>query len=666
MNDSRFAARRQYMVEHSIALRGVHDRRVLSAMLEVPRHFFVPEELAEFAYEDSPLEIGQGQTISQPYIVALMCQGLELQPTDRILEVGAGSGYAAAVLSRLGSEVLTIERHEALATAASQRLTQLGYTNVRVHCADGTRGWSEGAPYDAIVVAAGTPAVPELLLAQLAEGGRMVIPVGDEASQTLVRITRFQGKYLREDLGGVRFVPLVGAGGWTGDLGRVVRVSSSTSGVPALIREVAERIDDIESVDLAPLLDRIGDAKVVLLGEATHGTSEFYRMRARIVRELVLRRGFNVLAVEADWPDSAQIDRYVRDLPPSRHAFTAFERFPTWMWRNRETLELVEWLRAFNREQTDTLRHVSFSGLDLYSLYTSASTVIAYLDSVDPGAAAVARRRYGCLTPWQRDPAAYGRAAVSGQFAGCEREAIGILKDLLQRRLDYVAKDGYRFFDATQNARLVVDAERYYRAMYWGSWESWNLRDEHMFNTLEALLEERGPGARAIVWAHNSHVGDAKATEMGQRGEYNIGHHCRMKFANGAYRVGFGTDHGTVAAASEWGGEMQMKTIRPSHALSYERLCHDSNVDAFLLALRQPGREAVRQELMAPRLERAIGVIYRPESELQSHYFEAVLPEQFDELIWFDRTRALQALPVGETGREFPDLHPFSAIEGLE
>jgi protein-L-isoaspartate(D-aspartate) O-methyltransferase len=650
MNESTLAARRLQMVERSIALRGVHDRRVLAAMAEVPRHVFVPEALAEFAYDDTPLDIGQGQTISQPYIVALMCQALDLQPTDRILEIGTGSGYAAAVLAHLGAEVQTIERHEALATVASERLIRLGYQNVHVHCEDGTRGWPEGAPYDAIVVAAAAPRVPEPLMAQLAEGGRLVIPVGDAASQTLIRVTRQAGRFRREDLGDVRFVPLVGAGGWTGELGRAVRVTSKTSGVPALLREVAECLDDIESVDLAPLLDRIGDARVVLLGEATHGTSEFYRMRARIARDLVLRRGFNVLAIEADWPDAAGVDRYVRQLPPSGHTFTAFQRFPTWMWRNRETLELVEWVRTFNSEQSDAERRVVFAGLDLYSLYTSASAVIAYLETVDRAAAEVARRRYGCLTPWQFDPAAYGRAAVSGRFAGCEEEAVRMLKDLLQRRLDYAAKDGYRFFDATQNARLVVDAERYYRAMYWGSRESWNLRDQHMFETLQALLDERGPGARAIVWAHNSHVGDAAATEMGQRGELNIGHLCRAKFADSAYRLGFGTEQGTVAAASEWEGVMEIKTIRPSHPLSYERLCHDSKREAFLLALRHPAREALRQELMGPRLERAIGVIYRPESELQSHYFEATLPDQFDEYVWFDKTRAVQALPMGAHG----------------
>ncbi len=661
MNDLTLDEKRQEMVDRSIARRGVTDSRVLKAMAEVPRHLFVPKELREFAYDDTPLAIGEGQTISQPYVVALMVEALRLSPTDRVLEIGAGSGYAAAVLARLAASVQTVERHESLATAARERLARLGIPNVTVHCADGTRGWAPGAPYDAIVAAAGAPVIPEPLLDQLADGGRLVIPVGDPTSQTLIRITRAGSTYAREELGGVRFVPLVGAGGWAGDLGRAVHGGAATAGLPALLREVGEPLGDLAQANLDPLLDRIGEAQVVLLGEATHGTSEFYRMRARITRELVLRRGFNLVAVEADWPDAARVDRYVRGLPPSAHAFTPFERFPTWMWRNQETLELLEWLKAFNHEQPEPSRQVTFSGLDLYSLYTSAEEVIAYLSGVDAAAANIARSRYGLLTPWQEDPAAYGRAVVSGRFAGCEDEVVKMLHDLLERRLAYARKDGYRFFDATQNARVVVDAERYYRAMYWAARESWNLRDQHMFETLEALLAERGPGARAVIWAHNTHVGNAAATEMGRRGEHNIGSLCRGAFAEEAYHVGFGTDHGTVAAATDWGGEMEIKVVRPAHALSYERLFHDAGVPALLLALRHPHREAVRSELATPRLERAIGVIYRPDTELQSHYFEAVLPEQFDEFIWFDRTSAVHPLALEPTVRELKEPHPFGA-----
>ena len=234
-----------------------------------------------------------------------------------------------------------------------------------------------------------------------------------------------------------------------------------------------------------------------------------------------------------------------------------------------------------------------------------------------------------------------------------------MLRDMLDKRLEYQLRDGERYLDALQNARVVANAERYYRAMYYGSHESWNLRDQHMFETLQVLLAFRGPDAKAVVWAHNSHVGHAAATEMATRGEINVGQLASSAFGDGAYLVGFGTDHGTVAAASDWGGPMEIKSVRPAHANSYERLCHDAGHGAFLLALRQPRRQDVREELLAARLERAIGVIYRPETEMASHYFHAVLPEQFDEYIWFDETRAVTPLhaPVIDAG--MPETYPF-------
>ena len=430
------------------------------------------------------------------------------------------------------------------------------------------------------------------------------------------------------------------------------------SPVARLIAECAEPIEQIEDVPLASLIDRIGDARVVLLGESTHGTSEFYRMRARITRELILRCGFRMVAVEADWPDAAAVDRHIRRRPRAR-GWVPFSRFPTWMWRNQETHELVEWLYHYNREVASPDRRVSFHGLDLYSLYTSAAEVIAYLEEVDPTAAAVARQRYGCLTPWQGDPAAYGKAALVERLATCEPEVVSMLSDLLRRRVERIsAGDGEELFDATQNARLVAGAERYYRVMYYGSIESWNLRDQHMFDTLLALLDRQGQDSRVVVWAHNSHVGDAAATEMGARGEFNVGHLCRRQFGDQACAVGFGTDRGTVAAAGEWGEPMEVMAVRPSHSASYERLCHDSGVPAFLLHLRHPARDSLRDELTAARLERAIGVIYRPDTELESHYFQAILPTQFDEYVWFDESHAVEAL-ARASARGLPDTYPF-------
>jgi len=658
-----FADLRRRMVEEQIARRGISDRAVLDAMRAIPREFFLPDSAVDFAYEDTPLPIEEGQTISQPYIVALMAAALRLTPRDRVLEIGAGSGYAAAVLSRLAAEVYTIERHEPLAELAKGRMKVLGFENVHVLHGDGTLGWQEHAPYDAIVVAAGGPSVPAALKAQLAVGGRLVIPVGTTPRvQKLVRVTRTgRNEYEEEDLGGVQFVPLIGAQGWEEPAStRVITPARQRPrAIATLLRETAEPIDGIDSVGLDALLDRIGDARIVLLGEATHGSSEFYRMRARITRELIVHRGFRAVAVEADWPDAARIDRYVRHLPPaSGRQEAAFSRFPTWMWRNQEVHEFVEWLRDHNGEIADPARRASFHGLDLYSLYTSAAAVISYLEPVDPAAAQVARSRYGCLTPWERDPATYARAALTGRYRTCEREVVAVLRDLLARRLEYSLRDGERFFDAAQNARLVADAERYYRTLYYGAAASWNLRDQHMFDTLEALLAFHGPESRIVVWEHNSHVGDAAATEMAARGEHNVGHLCRAEHRDGAYLVGFGTDHGTVAAASDWDAPLEIKNVRPAHVDSYERLCHDATVPAFLLSLRYPARDAVREELLAPRLERAIGVIYRPESELASHYFHASLPAQFDEYVWFDRTVAVSALGrVSAAG--MPETYPF-------
>jgi protein-L-isoaspartate(D-aspartate) O-methyltransferase len=654
---------REQMVANQIERRGIRDRAVLRAMLDVPREAFLPPELAEFAYEDHPLPIAEGQTISQPYIVALMTAAAELRPTDRVLEIGTGSGYAAAILGSVAREVYTIERHAALADTAAARLRELGMDNVHVVHGDGTRGWPDHAPYDAIIVTAGGPRVPPALLTQLAPGGRLVIPVGEEKTlQTLVRVKRdADGRLTEETLGDVRFVPLVGAAGWPEAekewTGRAAAGPKPASALAHLVRETAAPLrDSIAELDLAPLLERIGDARLVLIGEATHGTSEFYALRAHVTKALIRTRGFTVVAAEADWPDAARIDRWVRSRPaPARPEWQAFARFPVWMWRNHEVLDFVEWLRDWNGSHAP----VGFYGLDLYSMYRSIQRVLEYLDRVDPPTARIARERYACLMPWEGDPATYGRAALSGRFRSCEREAVAMLQDMLHRELDYATRDGDHFLDAVGNARVVANAERYYRAMYYGGSASWNLRDTHMFETLEAVLRFHGPESKAVVWAHNSHLGDAAVTEMGVRGELNLGHLCRQAYGDRAYLIGFGTDHGTVAAAHDWDGPMSVMQVRPAHPQSYEAVFHASEVPAFFLPLRQPARQELRDELTPPRLERAIGVVYRPQTELQSHYFHAILPRQFDEYVWFDETRAVRPVTEEEMHR-LPRAHPFA------
>jgi protein-L-isoaspartate(D-aspartate) O-methyltransferase len=656
-----FAHLRDEMVKHHVAARGVRSGNVLEAMRKVKREAFLPTNLQEFAYEDSPLPIAEGQTISQPYIVALMVEALALEGGERVLEIGTGSGYAAAVLAEIAADVYTVERIGQLADKAAAALAEQGYDNVHVLHGDGTRGWPDHAPYDAIVVAAGGPKIPESLRTQLKIGGRLVIPVGSDArAQELVRVTRVsENNYRREDLADVRFVPLLGQEGWEPETParppRRVIVSREQSLVHA-IAGAAEPFESIESADLSPLLGRIGEARVVLPGEATHGSSEFYRMRAAISRELILKKGFSFIAIEGDWPDAARIDHYVRhrEYPPSE--WTAFARFPTWMWRNNEVRDFVDWLREHNA-LVKAENRVAFHGLDLYSLYASIRFVLDYLDEVDPAAAKIARERYGCLTPWQADPAIYGHAALNGIYPTCEKDVVRALKDLMDKQQAYASHDGERFLDAVQNARLVANAEHYYRIMYYGSRASWNLRDSHMFETLQTLLAHHGPHSKAIVWAHNSHVGNAAATEMSARGEFNIGQLARKTFGDRCYAIGFGTDHGTVAAASDWDGPMEIKTVRPALENSYEKLCHAADVPRFMLALRDQTDGAVRG-LMEPRLERAIGVIYRPESELASHYFEASLPRQFNEYIWFDESKAVTPFTTKEL-EGLPDTYPF-------
>lgn len=662
------SAERSQMVHDQIEARGVRDPLVLEAMRTIPREEFLPSNLYEFAYDDAPLPIAEEQTISQPYIVAFMIEALALKGGEKVLEIGTGSGYAAAVLGEIAKEVYTIERIQLLADQASSVLKEMDYHNVHVLHSDGTRGWPEQAPFDAIVVAAGGPTIPETLKSQLKIGGRLVIPVGTtRTNQELVRVTRISDtRFTTEDIADVRFVPLIGDEGWqeSADLKEVpssrklpARITQEDPALSKLIAKQCEPFDYIETADLEPLLKRIGDARVVLLGEATHGTSEFYEMRELITRALIERKGFTFVGIEGDWPDVAKIDHYVRHFEYPASEWTAFSRFPTWMWRNREVRSFVDWLRYYNADFEPEHR-IAFYGLDLYSLHRSIGRVLEYLQDVDPETADIAKHRYGCLTPWQSDPAAYGRAALNGTYRSCEVAVGKMLNELRRKHHEYTPQDGERYFDAMQNARLVVNAEEYYRVMYYGSRASWNLRDGHMFATLESLLDFHGNHSKAIVWAHNSHVGDASATEMSYRREINIGQLCRNQYGNKCYSIGFGTHTGTVAAATEWGGPMETKKIVPSLPRSYERLFHESGQPKFMLPLRQPRSAELRDKLLVPRLQRAIGVIYRPETERDSHYFECCLPGQFDEMIWFDETSAVTPFDTSEI-HGMPDTYPF-------
>ncbi|KAL5337602.1 erythromycin esterase-domain-containing protein [Aspergillus crustosus] len=442
-----------------------------------------------------------------------------------------------------------------------------------------------------------------------------------------------------------------------------------------LLRSSITPLPPISSPTFGSHFDRYADsARLILLGDGSHGTSEFYTARTEITKRLITHHGFTMIALEADWPDAEALDRYVRhrqgrkaklgkadmqgeNAEEEEEVFEAFKRFPTWMWRNTEMQELVEWLRQHNAHLPADQK-VGIYGMDLYSLGTSIRAIIEYLDEVDPEMSKHARQQYHCLDAWSEEPQEYGLATLRG-MQDCESKVVGMLRDLLEKRLEYAEhpKDGEEFHSSEQNAYVVRDAERYYKAMYYSSAGSWTLRDSHMVDTLKRLLRYKPAGSKAVVWAHNSHVGDARHTAMGKRRkEVNIGQLCREAFGEeNVVLLGCGTHTGTVAAASGWGEELQVMDVRPSRRDSWERLAHDTGVPSFLLDLRKGRLPREVQDALAEektRLQRFIGVIYRPETEMLSHYSAADLLNQFDGYIWFDRTKAVTPLEIEQPQNE--------------
>ncbi len=417
--------------------------------------------------------------------------------------------------------------------------------------------------------------------------------------------------------------------------------------------------------DYDELLERIGDASVVLLGEASHGTHEFYRERALITHRLIEEKGFCAVAVEADWPDAHRVNRYVRgagDDGDAEEALRGFRRFPTWMWRNAEVLDFVGWLRDRN-ERAGEADAAGFYGLDLYSLHASIAEVIRYLVRVDPGGATRARERYACFEQFGHEQA-YGRMTSLGVTESCRRAVVAQLIELQRRAGSYLRGDGLAAEDAQfyaeQNARLIASAEEYYRSMFADHGTSWNLRDRHMADTLVRLrahLARHGRPVRVVVWAHNSHIGDARATEMGRRGELNVGQLARERWPGEVALVGFTTYEGTVTAAATWDAPAERREVRPALPESYEALFHELGEPGFLLDLT---RGAAAESLRGPLLERAIGVVYRPETERVSHYFEADLAAQLDFVVHIDETRAVEPLErtAGWQLGEPPETYP--------
>ena len=434
--------------------------------------------------------------------------------------------------------------------------------------------------------------------------------------------------------------------------------------LPGEIAKAAEPLRGGDA-DFDALLDRVGDARFVLLGEATHGTHEFYKARAEITMRLIQEKGFNVIAWESDWPDTLRINRFIQGRSNDKTAIESldgFGRFPVWMWRNTDIVELVSWLQEYNMDRRSK---VGVYGLDLYSLHASIEAVISYLQKVDPEAAEEARRRYGCFEEYGDDPQTYGLNASAHKSLSCEEEVVQQLVEMQRRAGEFLKLDGRmaadEFFYAAQNALVAKNAERYYRAMYRGRPNTWNLRDTHMVGTLDSLMDHlrtQGEIPKAVVWAHNSHLGDARATQMSRRDEINVGQLVRERHETDAVLVGFTTNSGTVTAASSWGGETERKQVRRGMEGSFERVFHESEAGDFLLRFdRHPELAA---QLNRGMLERAIGVIYLPETERYSHYFFADIADQFDVVIHYDESSAvlpLDATPEWHAG-EAPETYP--------
>jgi erythromycin esterase-like protein len=432
------------------------------------------------------------------------------------------------------------------------------------------------------------------------------------------------------------------------------------------VREIAQPLAG-EARDYDALLKLVGNARFVLIGEASHGTHEFYFERAAITKRLIVEKGFSIIAIEADWPDTARVHRYVRGTSldaNANEALSGFRRFPTWMWRNTVVVEFLKWLRDFNNDLDPKRAAVGFYGMDLYSLHASIEAVLAYLEKVDPDAGKRARLRYSCFDHFSRNPQEYGYATTVGAIESCEDAVVAQLVELQQKAGEFLSRDGHaaaeELFFAEQNARLIKDAEQYYRSMFRGRASSWNLRDRHMVDTISNLAAHLNGSrqSKVIVWAHNSHLGDARATEMSHYGEVNVGQMIREQFGTEAVLIGFSTYQGTVTAASDWGAPAERKNVRPALKGSYEDLFHEIRFPRFWIDLRGAGKIGVLQQR---RIERAIGVIYRPETERLSHYFHARLPEQFDAIIHLDETCAVEPLErtsLWDEG-ELPETYPF-------
>ncbi len=641
-------------IEAHLRDKGIHNTLLLKAFQNIPEEFYLSEILHPYFYDDVRIEKSLDTIEPRVLVVAKMLEHLKIKEGEKILIAGVDSIFILVVLSRIYKNVYTIETNETYAKWSKEVLKTVNITNVSIKIGNPELGWEEKAPFDAILIASEFKEMPQSIREQLKINGTLLAPIGPDWAHVMMEFTQrisetqFNFKTIRENY----YIPTPKA---------LPIINKALVDENEIIDEIGINSVSFNSVKEYPLdglLERIGNAKVVLLGEASHGTSEFYLTRQEITKALIEKKGFQFVCAEADWSDAEQINNYVRNNYKQQD-WMPFARFPQWMWRNMEVLDFVEWLKKHNALHQNS---IGFYGLDLYGLENSIDLVIKYLEGVDMHLAKIVKDRYECITPYMAEPAIYGKLVLSNKLESCEKEVLKILFDLLKNknRLNHSPE----YFYTYQNATVVVNAERYYKAMYYGSAESWNLRDFHMFYTLKSLMSYFGSDSKAVVWAHNSHVGNAMATEMYSRGEINIGHLCKEHFGSKSYHIGFGTHTGTVAAANNWGDKMEVMPVNKSTAGSYENLCNKTNIANFTLPLLEKhSDEKLKALLSIPKLERAIGVIYKPQTELLSHYFQAVLPSQFDEYIWINKTKAISPITTGKTTPKLIELHPFSLVD---
>lgn len=638
-------------IKEQLRDKGISNTLLLKAFQNIPEAFLLSETLHPYFYEDVRIEKTLENTEPRVIVIARMLEQLQIKEAEKILITGVDSIYILVVLSKIYKDVYTVETNETYANWTLEVLKTIDVANVHVKIGDPEIGWIEKGPYDTILIATELKEISNTIKEQLKIGAKLIAPVGPDWAHVMLEIinrisvNEFVTKALRDSY----FIPKPKM---------LPKIGTEAYPETEIIDEIGMSSLPFKSIKTFPidgLLERIGNAKVVLLGEASHGTSEFYLTRQEITKALIEKKGFNFVCAEADWSDAEQINNYVRNQYKSQE-WMPFARFPQWMWKNKEVLNFVEWQKDYNTKHNNT---IGFYGLDLYGLENSIDLVIKYLEEIDPELAELAKARYACIIPYMSNPVAYGKLVTKNSLESCEKEVLKMLFDLL--KIKNKLNHSQEYFYAYHNATVVVDAERYYKAMYYGSAESWNLRDFHMFYTLKSLLSYFGKDSKGIVWAHNSHIGNALATEMYSRGEINIGHLCKEQYGSKSYHIGFGTHTGTVAAARNWGEPMEVINVNDSLENSYEYLCHKTNVSNFTLPLRPEYSDNNLSEFLSkPRLQRAIGVVYKPATELRSHYFKAVLPAQFDEYIWFNKSQAITPIANTNNIHKLLESHPFS------